>query len=73
MTIDISPEAVERFALLCKNAGFVDCMTTLRALSAALTTSQAETAAAFEAAAMACENHAVKAKGYNLSWRWTMP
>jgi len=51
MTIDITPEAVER---LINMSGLRDVYAiddTLRALSAALTASQAETAAAYEAAA----------------------
>lgn len=52
MTIDITPEAVERMAcILDGRGGFVKdnvVVATLRALSAALTSSQAETAAAWQ-------------------------
>ena len=56
--IDISPEAVERLACILEwRGGFVKDSTitaTLRALSAALTQSRAETAAAYERAAEMC-------------------
>ena len=56
-TTDISPEAVERLACILEGrGGFVKDSTitvTLRALSAALTQSRAETAAAYERAAEA--------------------
>lgn len=53
MTIDITPEAVEQLARLNENGGtydtqFIGYAAVLRALSAALTASQAETAAAYE-------------------------
>jgi Protein of unknown function (DUF551) len=51
MTIDITPEAVERLAHDCAELGYRSCAATLRALSAALTASQSETAAAYEVAA----------------------
>lgn len=51
MTIDITPEAVERLACILEGrGGFVKdtfVVATLRALSSALTASQAETAAAY--------------------------
>ena len=48
MTIDITPEAVELLAHCCNELGYKECATILRALSAALTASQAETAAAWQ-------------------------
>jgi hypothetical protein len=64
MTTDITPEAVERLAanldsfVNYSSPRFVSCddAKTLRALSAALTASQAETAAAYEVAAMALDD-----------------
>jgi hypothetical protein len=61
MTIDITPEAVEQLARLDDDCeiGHLQCLRfapTLRALSAALAASQAETAAAYEAAAQYLEN-----------------
>jgi hypothetical protein len=66
MTIDITPEAVERLAYNLSDWGQHDeglindyrddAATTLRALTAALKDKQAETAAAYEAAAQYLEN-----------------
>ena len=67
MTIDITPEAVERMAcILDGRGGFVKdnvVVATLRALSAALTASQAETAAAFELAVGAVRQADADCKG----------
>ena len=58
--IDISPEAVEQLARLDENGGtcdtqFVGYAATLRALSSALLQSRAETAAAYERAAVVAD------------------
>lgn len=55
MTIDITPEAVEHLCAIHEGYEQHGTVATLRALSAALTASQAETAAVYEAAAMALD------------------
>jgi hypothetical protein len=54
MTVDITPEAVERLIRRHSNMLHPCTATTLRALSESLTASQAETAAAYEVAALTC-------------------
>jgi hypothetical protein len=56
MTIDITPEAVEHLCAIHEGYEQHGTVATLRALSAALTASQAETAAAYEVAATYLEN-----------------
>ena len=63
MTIDITPEAVELLAHCCDGLGYRECAKTLRALSAALTASQAETAAAYEAALDAASGYIQRVYG----------
>jgi hypothetical protein len=63
MTIDITPKTVLRMATGFEFDGDKTTATTLRALSAALTASQAETAAAYEAAVGAVRQADADCKG----------